>query len=382
MIGADVVRAVMFLAAAATIAADGPVWVVLTLVTLTTLSGMAFRPAYQAILRGLARTPEELTAANVATSLINSVGAVVGPAIGGLLLAVSSTAAVFALNGVSFIWSAALVVAVRELERGGQAHEARSPVGAEAAAGVAALFADGRRRLLTLLYIAQATVAGTFGLHRRHGDRSGRSRGVRSRAAHCGHGDQGLVGGALALAVVARGASPPSSPSGSRSGAPRSRRWRSGAGNRLRSLAAGQPREHARGRTGDDMMQRLVPDAVTVPVRSGHCTAFSSGARIGCAARTIRRRRSWSSLGTRGRGSVAADTRAAHAEQAARDRPCRKYPPPRHCSRRPDVRRAPRVGAGATRRRVQGGASPPGEDVFHEGDPGDRFYVVKWGRSR
>ena len=87
MIGADVVRAVMFLAAAATIAADGPVWVVLTLVTLTTLSGMAFRPAYQAILPGLARTPEELTAANVATSLINSVGAVVGPAIGGLLLA-------------------------------------------------------------------------------------------------------------------------------------------------------------------------------------------------------------------------------------------------------------------------------------------------------
>ena len=127
MIGADVLRAAMLLAAAATIAADGPVWVVLTLVTLTNITAMAFRPAYQAILPGLSRTAEELTAANVATSTINSVGAVVGPAIGGLLLAVSSTSAVFALNGASFIWSAALVVAVREpgqnrLVRGSERH--------------------------------------------------------------------------------------------------------------------------------------------------------------------------------------------------------------------------------------------------------------------
>jgi MFS family permease len=161
MIGADVLRAVMLLAAAATIAAEGPVWVVLTLVTATNIAAMAFRPAYQAILPGLSRTPEELTAANVATSTINSVGAVVGPAIGGLLLAVSSTSAVFALNGASFIWSAALVVAVREPERTAAIKRARGLVGGDALAGLAALFSDGRRRLLTILYFAQAVVAGT-----------------------------------------------------------------------------------------------------------------------------------------------------------------------------------------------------------------------------
>jgi MFS family permease len=161
MIGADVLRAAMLLAAAATIAADGPVWVVLTLVTLTNITAMAFRPAYQAILPGLSRTPEELTAANVATSTINSVGAVVGPAIGGLLLAVSSTAAVFALNGASFLWSAALVVAVREPERSAGGKRVQSPVGADALAGLAALFNDSRRRLLTMVYFAQSAVAGT-----------------------------------------------------------------------------------------------------------------------------------------------------------------------------------------------------------------------------
>lgn len=205
MIGADALRALMLLAAAATIAADGPVWVVLTLVTTTNITAMAFRPAYQAILPGLSRTPEELTAANVATSTINSVGAVVGPAIGGLLLAVSSTAAVFALNGASFLWSAALVLAVREPERTAGTRPIRSPVGADAVAGLASLFGDGRRRLLTLLYFAQAVVAGTVQvfvvvtvIEVVGADES--VVGLITAASGIG----GLIGGALVLALVVR----------------------------------------------------------------------------------------------------------------------------------------------------------------------------------
>jgi MFS family permease len=205
MIGADVLRAVMLVVAGVAIAADGPVWAVLTLVTLTNVTAMAFRPAYQAILPGLSRTPEELTAANVATSTINSVGAVVGPAIGGLLLAVSGTAAVFALNGASFLWSAALVLAVHEPERTVPIRPVKNPVGADALAGMAALFGDRRRRLLTLLYVAQAIVAGTIQvfavvtvLELVGADES--VVGLITAASGVG----GLIGGALVLALVVR----------------------------------------------------------------------------------------------------------------------------------------------------------------------------------
>src|SRR5512132_3980214 len=205
MIAADTLRAAMLLAAGATIAADGPVWVVLTLVTLTNITMMAFRPAYQAILPGLSRTPEELTAANVATSTLNSVGAVIGPAIGGLLLVVSSTAAVFALNGLSFVWSAALVVAVHEPERAEGAKRVRGRVGANASAGLAALLGDGRRRLLTLLYVAQATVAGTvqvFIVVTVIEVVGAQASVVGLLTAAMGIG--GLIGGALVLALVVR----------------------------------------------------------------------------------------------------------------------------------------------------------------------------------
>ena len=57
----------------------------------------------------LARTPEELTSANVASTTIESVAFFVGPALGGLLLAVTSTGVVFAVQAGTFLLSAFLV---------------------------------------------------------------------------------------------------------------------------------------------------------------------------------------------------------------------------------------------------------------------------------
>ena len=54
---------------------------------LAAILGTAFLPAESALLPDLARTPEELTAANVVRSTIDSVGTFAGPAIGGALLA-------------------------------------------------------------------------------------------------------------------------------------------------------------------------------------------------------------------------------------------------------------------------------------------------------
>ena len=113
MVVADVVRFALMAAAALVIATDGPAPVVYGLVAVTSATGTVFRPAQAALLPSLVTSPAELTAANVASSTIESVGTFLGPALGGLLLAVTSPAVVFAANGATFLWSALLVLGLR-----------------------------------------------------------------------------------------------------------------------------------------------------------------------------------------------------------------------------------------------------------------------------
>ncbi len=60
----------------------------------------AYRPVQSALLPGLARTPEQLTASNVVVSLLEGLGNLVGPVIAGVLLATSGAAAAFAAVAV------------------------------------------------------------------------------------------------------------------------------------------------------------------------------------------------------------------------------------------------------------------------------------------
>ena len=69
-------------------------------------AGRAASRAWRAI-------PGELTAANVASSTIESVGFFLGPALGGLLLAVADIQTVYLVNAATFIWSAAFIVGLR-----------------------------------------------------------------------------------------------------------------------------------------------------------------------------------------------------------------------------------------------------------------------------
>ena len=124
MVWSDVVRAALMLGAAATIAADGPAPIVYALVALSAVASTVFRPAKSALLPALVTSPGELTAANAASSTLESVAMFLGPALGGALLAVSSPSVVFAANGLAFLWSAALVVGLRAHE---PAREARRP---------------------------------------------------------------------------------------------------------------------------------------------------------------------------------------------------------------------------------------------------------------
>jgi MFS family permease len=164
MIVTDVVRAVLMIGAALTIWQGWSAYIVYVIVALSTVVGTAFRPAQAALLPHLARNPAELTAANVASSTLEAVGAFVGPALGGLLLAVTSIETVFAVNALSFVWSALLVLAVRGGSAPDQDEAAQHSHGPEGgiAAGFKALFVSRDLLVLSGLYTAQTLVAGAL----------------------------------------------------------------------------------------------------------------------------------------------------------------------------------------------------------------------------
>ncbi len=168
MVVSDLVRAALMAAAAGVIATGGPAWIVYALVTATSIAGTAFSPAKAALLPLLARTPAELSAANAASTTIVGAGGFIGPALGGFLLAATNAEVVFAVNALSFLWSAALVLSLRvERQEPEPAEERHDEASGEA--GVRALTAGlrviARSRDLTLLvalFTAQTLVAGAL----------------------------------------------------------------------------------------------------------------------------------------------------------------------------------------------------------------------------
>jgi MFS family permease len=68
-----------------------------------------FRPALQAILPSLARTPDELIASNGATSTIESLGTLVGPLVAGVLVAVANVGVVLIAASVVLLTAAVLL---------------------------------------------------------------------------------------------------------------------------------------------------------------------------------------------------------------------------------------------------------------------------------
>lgn len=164
MLGSDLIRVVALAAAAVAALADGPALVVYALATVTTIAGTVFRPAEAALLPSLARSPEELTAANVSSSTFDSLGSFVGPALGAMILLLGGPGIVFALTAVTFAWSAVFIARV-------QAPRTASPAGEDGhddlgglLGGVRAIRHEPRLRLLIGLYASQCVVAGALGV--------------------------------------------------------------------------------------------------------------------------------------------------------------------------------------------------------------------------
>jgi len=152
-------RAVALGAGAALIALDGPPAAVYATASIAALAATPFRPAHWALLPVLARNPGELVAANVSSSTIESLGALLGPALGGVVLAFGSPSVVFALSAVTFVGSALLLAGTRGAEPR-RPLAGRESVLRSALAGFRVLAADPQPRLLIGLFIAQASVRG------------------------------------------------------------------------------------------------------------------------------------------------------------------------------------------------------------------------------
>jgi MFS family permease len=119
------------------------------------------RPAQQALLPSLARTPEELIASNGATSTIESLGTLVGPLLAGVLVSVADVGTVFALGGGAFLGAAILLARVRvegriDAAEGAAAENALNLV----LAGYRLVARTARLRLIIGLIVAQTFVRG------------------------------------------------------------------------------------------------------------------------------------------------------------------------------------------------------------------------------
>jgi MFS family permease len=163
MVASDILRALVLSAAAAAILIEIPVAVVVVLAALAGILYTPFEPAKSALIPDLARTPEELTAANLASSTIESATVFLGPLVAAAILGFSGPASAILVSVACLLWSAAFIGRVRSEppKRRVEDREDGRFLG-EVAAGVGAIRGDRRLGLVLGLFTAQTFVFGAL----------------------------------------------------------------------------------------------------------------------------------------------------------------------------------------------------------------------------
>ncbi len=160
MIEVELVRVVLFVALAVLVASDVPA-AVYVLAVVVAVAEPVFRSAQAAITPSLVSTPDELTASNVLASGVESVGLFLGPALGAVLLAATGVATVFwvtaVLVGVAIVLVARISVAGEPAPEEHAAGRRRSLL-----AGWHTILDEPDLRLVIGLFGFQALVAGMF----------------------------------------------------------------------------------------------------------------------------------------------------------------------------------------------------------------------------
>jgi MFS family permease len=202
MLSADLLRASALVAMAVCVVTDTPAAIVYVLASIAAVLATVFDPAQSALIPSLARTPEELTAANVSSSTLESLGFCVGPALGGILLTLTNVWVVFVVTAAAFLWSALMLAPLLRASEPPLTHE-RPHLLEQATAGFRAIGSDPRLRLVIGLFGAQTLVNGAFGVLVAVSafqllDLGSGGVGYLQSAVGVG----GLIGGAVALALV------------------------------------------------------------------------------------------------------------------------------------------------------------------------------------
>ncbi len=122
--------------------------IVVALAALFTIVVSAYIPAEGALLPILSRTPQELSAANVAHSVMDNVGFLAGALISGALLTGGGPEVVFGLAGAVALFGVALVLGIGHDQRPEYVTDDAESVLHETALGLRELVADPQMRLL------------------------------------------------------------------------------------------------------------------------------------------------------------------------------------------------------------------------------------------
>jgi len=134
---------------------------VFALAAVVGFSSTLVRPALQALLPSLARTPEELIAANGATSTIESLGTLIGPFGAGLLVSFANVGLVFGVGAAAVLAAAGFLARVRvegRVDLGGATEDGNARRMIED--GFRAIARTPNARLVIGLITAQAFVRG------------------------------------------------------------------------------------------------------------------------------------------------------------------------------------------------------------------------------
>jgi len=163
MIGADLGRAVSMLGLLLVRSPD-TVWIAFPLVFATTSLSSLFRPAMDAIVPAVVPNEDELVDANTLLSQMEALALVLGPAVGGLLVALGRPQTAFLLNTMTFLVSAGTLALMRVSPREAPAREEEAGWWANTSAGFYFLFRqnEGVLAAFTIAIAGQTLFGGAF----------------------------------------------------------------------------------------------------------------------------------------------------------------------------------------------------------------------------
>jgi MFS family permease len=163
LVATNVARIVLVGASAVGVLADADPWIVYGLAIAATIATTPFRSSQAALTPSLARTPEELTAANAVASGVESIAVFAGPALAGVLFGVASTGAVFLTTAALIVVSSLFLVLihVEHVERPPRELDASTILG-ERLAGFTTLGRDRSLALMMGLLTAQTAMFGAL----------------------------------------------------------------------------------------------------------------------------------------------------------------------------------------------------------------------------